>query len=75
MPLEDIGAIEGLCRGRALAGAEAAGDGSLVVGSDEMPVSVIFAGEAALVELAAGDWALLGPLILMGEHVGLEVLE
>lgn len=40
-----------------------------------MPVLVVFPGESLLVVLARGNGALLGPLRLMGEHVGLEVLE
>lgn len=42
--------------------------------SDKVSVAVILAGEASLVELASLDRALLRTLILVSEHVCLQVL-
>jgi len=72
--LEDIGAVEGLLTGSARARAETTNDGSLVVGSDEMSVAVILSGKATLVELASRDGTLLRTLVLVREHVCLQIL-
>jgi len=72
--LEDIGAVEGLLTGSARARAETANDGSLVVSSDEMSIAVILSGKATLVELAGRNGTLLRTLVLVREHVCLQVL-
>jgi hypothetical protein len=74
MSLEDIGAVEAFLRSSARARAETAHHGSLVV-RQGVPVLVILACEALDVVFAGLDWALLGTLSLVGEHVSLQILE
>ena len=74
MPLEDIGAVEGLFSRRATARTETANHCALVM-CKGMSVFVVLACKAFGVVLARGDGALLWPLVLVCEHVGLEVLE
>lgn len=72
--LEDVGTIEGLLRSRAGAWAEAA-DHCAFVMCEGVTVLVILASKALCVVLAGLNGALLRPLSLVSEHVGLEVLE
>ena len=74
MPLEDVGAVEALLRCAARAWAEAAYHGALVVGKS-VPVLVVLPCKAFGVVLARRDRALLWSLVLVGEHVCLQVLE
>lgn len=74
VPLEDIGAVERLLRSRAGSRTETAHHGTLVV-SQGVAVLVVLASEALDVILAGLDGTLLGSLVLVGEHVCLEVLE
>lgn len=74
MTLEDIGAIEALFRGGAGARAETAYHGPFVVG-EGVAVLVVLAGEALDVVFAVQDWALLGSLRLVSQHVGFQVFE
>lgn len=72
--LEHIGAVEALLRCRAAARTETTNHGALVVG-ECVSVLVVLPREALGVILASGNWALLGPLVLVSEHVRLEILE
>lgn len=72
--LEHIGAVEALLRRRAAARTETT-DHSALVMCESVSVLVVLPGKALGVVLAGGDGALLGPLVLVGEHVRLEVLE
>jgi hypothetical protein len=74
MPLEDISAVEALLCGSARSGTEAAHHCSLVV-RQCVPVLVVLARETLDVVLAILDRAFLGTLGLVGEHMGLQVLE
>jgi hypothetical protein len=74
MSLEDVCAVETLLRRAAGARAEGTDHRPLVV-SQSVSVLVVLAGEAFGVILAGRDWALFGPLVLVSEHVRLEVLE
>ena len=74
MALEHIRSIERLLRGGPRTWTEAAYHGPFVMGQG-MPVFVVFARESLDVVLARNDWAFLGTLRLMSEHVSLEVLE
>lgn len=72
--LEDVGAVKRLLGGRPRSGAEATDHVALVV-RQGMTVLVILASKPLNVVLACRDGALLRALSLMGEHVGLEILE
>jgi hypothetical protein len=72
--LEHVGAVKALLRSRSASRTEAANHGSLVV-SKCVAVLVVLACEALDVVFACGDWAFLGPLVLVCEHVCLQVLE
>jgi hypothetical protein len=72
--LENIGPVEALLGGRARAWAEAAHHGTLVMGQG-VSIFVILACKTFLVVLASQDGTFLGSLGLMGQHVGLEILE
>lgn len=74
MPFEDVRTVEALFRGASRAGAEAAHHSALVVGQG-VSVLVVLAGKAFGVVFASGNWALLRALVLVREHVRLEVLE
>jgi hypothetical protein len=74
MALEDVGAVEALLGRGARPGAEAAHHRTLVVGQC-VAVLVVLASESLDVVLACLDRALLWPLILVREHMGLEILE
>lgn len=74
MSLEDVRAVEALLGRRAGARAEAAHHGPLVVGQG-VAVLVVFASEALGVVLTGDDRTFLRPFGLVGEHVGLQVLE
>lgn len=74
MSLEDIGAVKALLRCRAAAWTKSADHRALVV-CECVSILVVLPREALDVVLACRDWALLGPLVLVGEHVCLEVLE
>lgn len=72
--LEYICSVERLFGRRPRARAEAANHGALVVGQC-VAVLVVFAGKTLDVVFAGLDGTLLGSLILVSEHVRLEVLE
>lgn len=72
--LEDVGAVKRLLGRRPRSGAEATDHVALVV-RQGMTVLVILASKPLNVVLASGDGALFRALSLMGEHVGLEILE
>ena len=74
MSLEDICAVERLFSRGTRAWAEATHHGALVV-SKGMAVLVVLPCEALVVVFASGDGALLGPLVLVGKHVCLQILE
>lgn len=74
MSLEDVCTVKALLRGAAGARAETAHHCAFVV-CQGVSVLVVFAGEAFGVVLAGRDWALLGSLVLVGEHVRFEVFE
>lgn len=74
MPLEDVGTVKALLRSRSTAWAKATDHSALVV-SESVPVLVVLPRESLDVVLAGGDWALLRALVLVCEHVGLQVLE
>jgi hypothetical protein len=74
MPLEDIGAIKALLCCRAATWAKAANHSTLVV-SKGVSVLVVFSCKSLDMILASRYWALLWPLVLVSEHVCLEVLE
>jgi hypothetical protein len=74
MPLEDVCAIEALLGRAARAWAEATHHSAFVV-RQCVSVLVVLAGETFSVVLASWDRALLRALVLMCEHVRLEVLE
>lgn len=74
MTFEDVSSIEALLRRGARSWAESADHVTLVV-SQGVAILIIFASESLVVVGAVDDWALLGSLGLMGEHVGLEILE
>lgn len=40
-----------------------------------VPIFIILPGETLDVIIARGDWALLRPLILVGEHMRLQILK
>ena len=74
MPLEDIRTVEALLSRAARAWTETAYHGSLVV-RQCVAVLVVLAREAFGVVFASRDRTLLRALILVCEHVCLEVLE
>lgn len=74
MAFEDIGAVEALLGSRARTRAKIANHGALVV-RQGVTVLVIFTSKAFLMVLARHNWALFGPLWLMGQHMSLEILE
>lgn len=74
MPLEDVCAVEALFCRTTGAGAESADHGTLVVGQS-VSVLVVLASEPFGVVLASGNRALLRALVLVSEHVCLEVFE
>ena len=74
MPLEDIRTVKALLSRAARAWTETAYHGSLVV-CQCVAVLVVLAREAFSVVFASRDRTLLGALILVCEHVCLEVFE
>jgi hypothetical protein len=72
--LENIGAVKRLLSRGSRSRAEAAHHGTFVV-SKGMAVFVVLPSEALDVVITCGDWALLRSLILVSEHMRLEVLE
>ena len=74
MSLENISAVEALLGSAAAAWAEAADHGPRIVGQS-VSVLVVFSSEPLCVVFARGDWALLGPFVLMRQHVSLEILD
>jgi hypothetical protein len=74
MTLEDIGAVKGLLRSRSRAWAKPADHCALVM-CESVAVLVILASETLSVVLASLNRTLLGALILVSEHVSLEILE
>lgn len=74
MPLEDVCTVETLFGRAARAWAETAHHSALVV-SQGVAVLVILPGKALGMILACGNWALLRALILVSEHMCLQVLE
>lgn len=73
MPLEDIGAIEALLCGASTARAEAADHRSLVMG-EGVSILVVLPSETLGVVFTSRNRALLGSLVLVSEHVSLQVL-
>ena len=74
MPLEYIGTVKALLSGRAASRAETADHGALVM-RQGMTVLVVLPREALDVILARCDRTLFWSLILVSEHVCLEILE
>lgn len=74
MSLEDISAVEALLCGAAATRTEAADHGTFVV-SEGMSVLVVLASKALCVVLACRYWALLWTLVLVCEHMCLEILD
>lgn len=74
MPFEDISTIKTFLGCRATTRAEAAYHSALVV-SKGVSVLIVLACKALDVILACCDWALFGSLVLVSEHVCLEILE
>jgi len=74
MTLEDVGTVEGFFGGGAGARTETT-DHSPLVMCEGMALTIVLAGESLSVILAADDGALLWSLVLMGEHMSLEVAE
>ena len=74
MSLEDIGTIEALFSRAATAWTETAHHCAFVV-CQGMSILVIFPREAFRVILACRDWTFLRPLVLVCEHVRLQVLD
>jgi hypothetical protein len=74
MSLEHVRTVKALLGRAARAWAETAYHGSLVV-RQCVPVLVVLACEALSVVFASRDWTFLWALILVCEHVRLEVFE
>jgi hypothetical protein len=74
MSLEDICAVEGLFCRRSGTRAETTYHGAFVV-CESVPVLVVLPTKAFDVIIACLDGAFLGPLILVGEQMGFQVLE
>jgi hypothetical protein len=72
--LEDIGTVERLLVGGPRAGTEATHHCSFVVGQG-VPVLIVLPREPFDVVVTCLDWALLGTLILMRQHVCFQVFE
>jgi hypothetical protein len=72
--LEDVGAVKRLLSCRTGARTEPAHHGTLVMG-ESVPILIVFSCEPFEMVFAGCDWALLRPFILVGEHVGFEILE
>jgi hypothetical protein len=71
---EHVGAVEAFLGCRAAAWAKAAHHGALVVGKS-VSVLVVLPRKSFDVVFTGRDGALLRPFILVGKHVGLQVLE
>jgi hypothetical protein len=74
MPFENVGAVEAFFSRRPAPGTEPTDHRSFVV-CECVPVFVILPCKAFHIVLARSDWALLRPLVLVGEHVCFQVLE
>jgi len=74
MALEHVRPVEALLGSGPGPRTEATDHGTLIMGQ-RVPIFIIFPGETFDVIIARGDWALLRPLILVGEHMRLQILK
>lgn len=72
--LENIGTVEGFLGGGSRSWAETTNHGTFVM-CESVSLAIVLASKSLAVVLASHDWALLWSLILMSEHVGLEIAE